>query len=81
MEGVVAATIEAKMECLKEVLTKLLQEMLPNGEKVLDETHDEKKRNFSHDFGVPNFGLKTHHIPRVDMRKFDSKEITSIIGT
>ena len=30
---------------LKEDLTKVLQEMLPNGEKVLDETHDEKIKN------------------------------------
>ena len=54
---------------LKENLTKLLQEMIPNGEKVLDETHDEKKIN--HDFIDSNIGLKRDHIPKINMRKFD----------
>ena len=38
------------MEGLKEGLTKLLQEKLPNGKKVVEETHDEKKINVNHDF-------------------------------
>lgn len=28
--------------------------MLPNGEKVFDETHDENKMNFNHDFRGSN---------------------------
>jgi len=31
-----------------EGLTKLLQEIIPNGDKVLHETHDEKKRYVNH---------------------------------
>ena len=62
------------MEGLKGGLTKLLQEMLPNSEKVVEETHDEKKINVIHDFIDSNVGLKTHHVPKIDMRKFDGKD-------
>ena len=48
--------------------------MFPNGEKVLDETHDDKKINVNHDFIESNVGFKTHHIPKIDMRKFDGKD-------
>ena len=48
--------------------------MIPNGETVVDETHDENKRNVNHDFIDSNFGFKTHHIPKIDMRKFDGKD-------
>ena len=37
--------LKVDMEGLKEGLSKLLQEMLPNGENLLDETRDENKRN------------------------------------
>ena len=61
------------MEGLKEILTKLLQEMLPNGENLFHETHDENKRNVNHDFRDSNVGFKTHHIPKINMRNFDGK--------
>ena len=61
-------------EGLKEGGTKLLQERPPNDEKVVEETHDEKKINLNHDFIESNIGLKTHHIPKIDMRKFDGKD-------
>ena len=32
------------MEVLKEGMTKLLEEMIPNGENVLDQNHDENKK-------------------------------------
>ena len=47
--------------------------MLPNVEQVLDETHVENKRNVNHDFIGSNIGFKTHHIPKIDMSKFDGK--------
>ena len=50
-------------EGLFEGWTKLLQERLPNDEKLVEETHDENKRNVNHDFIEYNVGLKTHHIP------------------
>ena len=53
--------------------------MLPNGEKVLDETHDENKRNFNHDFIDSSVGFTTLHIPNINMRNFDGKDLTTWI--
>lgn len=62
------------MESLKEGLTKLLQQILPNGDKVFHETHDENKINVNRDFRDSKFWLKTNHIPNINMRKFDGKD-------
>jgi len=67
--------MDNKMEELKINLNKLLQEMVTNGESVVKETHDENKRNVNHDFIDSNVGLKTHHVPKIDMRKFDGKDL------
>ena len=48
--------------------------MLTNGEMVVKETRDENKRNVTHDFIHSNVGLKTHHVSKIDMRKFDGKD-------
>ena len=48
--------------------------MIPNGEKIVEETHDEKKINVNRDFINSNVGWKNHHIPKMDMRKFDGKD-------
>eukprot|EP00253_Pinus_taeda_P032580 PITA_32580 len=48
--------------------------MVTKGERVVKETHDENKRNVNHDSIDSNVGLKTHHIPKIDMRKFDGKD-------
>ena len=66
--------LKTNMEDLKTYLTNFLQEILTNGEKVVKETHDENKRNVNHDFIDSNVGSKTHHIPKIDMRKFDGKD-------
>ena len=66
--------LKENMKCLKEYLTKLIQEIILIGEKVVQETHDENKINFNCDFINSNVGLKTHHIPKIDMRKFDGKD-------
>ena len=42
--------MEETMEGLKEGFTKLIQEMIPNGENVVQENHDEKKINVNRDF-------------------------------
>lgn len=66
------ASIKGDMECLKECmevlnlgLMKLLQERLPNGDKLLHENHDENKRNLNHYFREFNFGFNTNHIKNV----------------
>ena len=66
--------LKTNMAALKTHLTNLPQEILTNGEKVVKETHDANKRNVNHDFINSNVGLKTHHIPKIDMRKFDGKD-------
>ena len=66
--------LKADMGGLKEASTQLLQEMLPSGKKVLHIIHDEKKRNVNHDFINSNVGWKTHHIPKINMRKLDGKD-------
>ena len=70
--------IKGDMNGLKsdmEGLTKLLQEMIPNGEKVVQETNDENKLNVNRDFKNSNFGLKTHHIPNIDIWNFYGKDL------
>ena len=44
--------------------------MFPNAEKIVEETHEEKKINFNRDFINSNVGGKNPHIPKIDMRNF-----------
>ena len=72
--------LKVDMEGFKEGLTKLLQEMIPNGGRVVDETHDENKRNVNNDFIDSIVVFKTHHIPNIYMNNFDGKDtITRIL--
>ena len=71
--------IRAYMEGLEEGLKILIQEMIPNGEKIAKVTHDENKINFNHDFINSSIGLKTHHIRNIDMRKFYGKDLVTWI--
>ena len=48
--------------------------MIHNGENIVEETHYENKLNVNHDFINSNIGGKNHHIPKLDMRKFDGKD-------
>ena len=66
--------LKTDMDELKINMNKLLQEMVTKGERVIKETHDENKRNVNHDSIDSNLGSKTHHIPKIDMRKFDGKD-------
>ena len=66
--------LKTNMDELKINMNKLLEEMVTNGERVVKETHDENKRNVNHDSIDSNVGSKTHHIPKIDMRKFDGKD-------
>ena len=66
--------LKTDMEELKINMNKLLQEMVTKGERVVKETHDENKINVNHDSIDSNVGSKTHHIPKIDMRKFDGKD-------
>ena len=67
------------MEGLKEGLSKLIQEMIPNDKNIVEETHYQKRIIFNRDFIKSNVGLNTHHIPNIDMRKFDGKDLVTWI--
>ena len=55
----------------------MIQELIPNGEMVGEENHDENEINVNHDFIKSNVGLKNHHIPKIDMRRFDGKDLAT----
>ena len=57
----------------------MIQEMIPNGKKVVQETHDENEIIVNHDFINSNVGLRTHHVPKMDMRKFYGKDLVTWI--
>ena len=65
--------LKANMEGLKEGLETLLEERLHNDDKVSHETHDKNRKNLNNYFTDCNFGLKTNHILKIDMRGFDGK--------
>ena len=67
------------MEGFGEGLTKLLQEILPHGKKVLVETNVENKKIMKYDFIDSNIRFKKNHIPKIDMRKFYGKDLVTCI--
>ena len=67
-------------ENMEGLMVMLIQEMIPNGRNIVEETHNEKKINVNHDFIDSNVGWKTHNIPNIDMRKFDGNDpVTRIL--
>jgi hypothetical protein len=72
------AKLEAKMDGLKdeimEVLKIFITEKTPESENASHETHDEDTRKVNQEWRNSNFGLKTNHFPKIDMRKFDGKD-------
>ena len=62
-----------------EDLTMLIQEMFPNGEKIVEEPHDENKINVKRDFINSTVGGKNHDISKMDVRKFDGKDLVTWI--
>jgi hypothetical protein len=70
--------ISTKMDGLKEEIIEGLEnfviERTPESENVSHEIHDEDTRKVKQEWRNSNFGLKTNHIPKIDMRKFDVKD-------
>jgi hypothetical protein len=70
--------LQEMMEGLKgeimEGLKKFLIERTPESESVSHEIHDEDTRKVNQEWRNSNFGLKTNHVPKIDMRKFDGKD-------
>jgi gas vesicle protein len=74
----IEAKLDTKMDGLKgeimEVLRNFVIEKTPKSENASHEIHDEDTRKVSQEWRNSNFGLKTNHVPKIDMRKFDGKD-------
>jgi gas vesicle protein len=72
------AKLDTKIDGLKgeimEVLKNFVTEKTPESENASHEIHDEDTRKVNQEWRNSNFGLKTNHIPNIDMRKFDGKD-------
>jgi gas vesicle protein len=70
--------LQGMMDGLKreimEGLKNFLIERAPESENVSHEIHDEDIRKMNQEGRNSNFGLKTNHVPKIDMRKFDGKD-------
>ena len=72
--------IDGLKEEIMEVLKNFVTEKTPERENASHEIHDEDTRKVNQEWRNSNFGLKTNHIPKIDMRKFDGKDpITWIV--
>jgi hypothetical protein len=80
-------SMEAKFDTQKdslkgeimEVLKNFVTEKTPESENASHEIHDEVTRKVNQEWRNSNFGLKTNHVPKIDMRKFDGKDPTTWI--
>ena len=70
--------LDTKMDGLKEeimeVLKNFVTEKTPESENASHEIHDEDTRKVNQEWRNSKFGLKTNHVPKIDMRKFDGKD-------
>lgn len=71
--------MNVKIEGLKEGWAKLLEERCPSGGKAIHENYDEDKRNINYDARDSKVGFKNHHIPKIEIRKFDGKDLVTWI--
>jgi gas vesicle protein len=72
------AKLDTKIDGLKgeimEVLKNFVTEKTPESENASHEIHDVDTRKVNQESRNSNFGLKTNHVPKIDMRKFDGKD-------
>jgi hypothetical protein len=72
------AKLDTKIDGLKgeimEVLKNFVTEKTLESENASHEIHDEDTRKVNQEWRNSNFGLKTNHVPKIDMRKFDGKD-------
>jgi gas vesicle protein len=72
------AKLDTKIDGLKgeimEVLKNFVTEKTPESENASHEIHDVNTRKVNQEWRNSNFGLKTNHVPKIDMRKFDGKD-------
>jgi hypothetical protein len=77
-EAKLKAIMDTKMDGLKreimEGMKNFLIERTPESENVSHEIHDEDTRKMNQEWRKSNFGLKTNHIPKIDMKNSDGKD-------
>jgi hypothetical protein len=84
LQGMMDST-EAKLEAINTKIDGLKREIMeglkifliertPESENVSHEIHDEDTRKMNQEWRNSNFGLKTNHFPKINMRKFDGKD-------
>jgi hypothetical protein len=70
--------LDTKMDSMEakimEVMKNFIAEKTPKSENSSHEIHDEDIRKVNQEWRNSNFGLKTNHVPKIDMRKFDGKD-------
>jgi hypothetical protein len=74
MEAKLEAKIIGLKEKIMEVLKNFVIEKTPESENASHEIHYEDTRKVNQEWRNSNFGLKTNHVPKIDMRKFDGKD-------
>jgi gas vesicle protein len=74
MEAKLEANMDGLKEEIMEVLKNFVTEKTPESENASHEIHDEDTRKVNQEWRNSNFGLKTNHVPKIDMRKFDGKD-------
>ena len=74
LEAIMATKMDGLKEEIMEGLKNFLKEKTPESENVSHEIHDEDTRKVNQEWRNSNFGLKTNHVPKIDMRKFDGKD-------
>jgi hypothetical protein len=72
------AKLDTKMDSMEakimEVMKNFVTEKTPKSENSSHEIHDEDTRKVNQEWRNSNFGLKTNHVPKIDMRKLDGKD-------
>jgi hypothetical protein len=72
------AKLDTKMDSMEaklmEVLKIFVTKKTPESENASHEIHDEDTRKVNQEWRNSNFGLKTNHVPKIDMRNFDGKD-------
>jgi hypothetical protein len=72
------AIMDTNMDGLKreimEGMKNFLIERTPESENVSHEIHDEDTRKMNQEWRKSNFGLKTNHVPKINMKNFDGKD-------
>jgi hypothetical protein len=74
MEAKLEANMDGLKEEIMEVLKNFVTEKTPESENESHEIHDEDTRKVNQEWRNYNFGLRTNHVPKINMRKFDDKD-------